>query len=288
MRKKYINPELENEPFFMAGHNEPFGGLRAAGIIRSIHSNYGPDLRKWRSYPYYTMNVILENGSGAFRNEAGFQSTVEYGDFFLTFPGVKHLYGPGQDEFWNEMYVSYIGEIFDTCYTQKYFCPEQPVWRLDNPEFWIKKLTALLRGSRPSTKMAVAADAFRFLCLLFEMIDAAQQLPAGPTHHDWFDQACILLTRDLHKVDLPAIARELGMSYASFRLNFTRRAGMPPYQYREQKRIEAACETLKTNPSKLHKELAFSLGYSRGDHFARQFKKHTGLLPSEYRKKFGS
>jgi AraC-like DNA-binding protein len=41
------------------------------------------------------------------------------------------------------------------------------------------------------------------------------------------------------------------------------------------------------NPSKLYKEIAYSLGYARGDHFARQFKKHTGMLPGEYRKKFG-
>src|SRR5690606_19638464 len=114
----------------------------------------------------------------------------------------------------------------------------------------------------------------------------AQQLPVGATQRDWFDQACQLLTRDLHKVDLQAIARELGMSYPSFRLNFTRRAGMPPYQYREHKRIAAACETLRNNPSKLYKELAFSLGYSRGDHFAKQFKRHTGMLPGEYQRKF--
>ena len=283
----YVNPELENEAFFTMIHTDSLGGLRAAGITRSTHNNYGPDLRKWRSFPYYTLNVILENGKGSFRNEAGFQSEVIYGDCFLTFPGVNHLYGPGSNEYWNEMYVSYSGEIFDVCYAQKYFCPEQPAWRLTDPVLWIDRLTSLLRGPRPSTKMAVAVEASRFLCLLFEMIDAAQPLFAGPTHHDWFDQACLLLTRDLRKVDLLAIARELGMSYPSFRLNFTRRAGMPPYQYREQKRIEVAREMLINNPSKLHKEIAFSLGYSRGDHFSNQFKKHTGMLPREYQKKFG-
>ena len=287
MRKVYINPELENEAFFNLGHTDPLGSLGAAGITRSIHHNYGPDLRKWRSYPYYTLNMILENGKGSFRNEAGFQGEVEYGDFFLTFPGVNHLYGPGKQEHWNEMYVSYSGAIFDSYYKKKYFCAAQPVWHVENPALWIDRLTSLLRASRPSTIMGVAAEAARLLCLLLEMVDAATPASVGPTHHDWFDQACLLLTRDLRKVDLPSIARELSMSYSSFRLNFTRRAGIPPYQYREQKRIAAACEALKTNPSKLHKEIAFSLGYSRGDHFANQFKKHTGMLPREYQRKFG-
>lgn len=287
MREVYINPELENEAFFTMGHVDSLGSLAAAGITRSIHNNYSPDLRKWRSYPYYTINVMLENSRGSFRNEAGFQSEVAYGDFFLTFPGVNHLYGAGNDEYWNEMYVSYSGKMFDVYYKQKYFCPTQPVWHLDNPSPWVSRLRKLLRGKRPSTKMAVAAEASRFLCLLFEMIDAAEAVAVGPTNHDWFDQACLLLTRDLRHVDLPAVARELSMSYPSFRLNFTRRAGMPPYQYREQRRIEAAQESLINNPSKLFKEIAFSLGYSRGDHFANQFKKHTGMLPGEYQKKFG-
>lgn len=286
MRKVYINPELENEAFFKSSHTNLLGGLDAAGITRSTQNNYGPDLRKWRSFPYYTLNMILENGKGSFRNEAGFQGEVAYGDFFLTFPGVNHLYGPGSEEYWNEMYVSYSGEMFDVYYKQKYFCPEQPVWHLDDPTLWIDRLRKLLRGTRPATKMAVAAETSRFLSLLFEMFDVASPASAGPMHQDWFDKACFLLTRDLRNVDLPVIARELGLSYPSFRLNFTRRAGMPPYQYREQKRIEAAREMLISNPSKLNKEIAFTLGYSRGDHFANQFKKHTGFLPGEYRNEF--
>lgn len=288
MKLVYVNPELEleNEGFFAVVPSNPAGCLRSAGISRSIHDNNWPDLREWRSFPYYTLNMVLENGKGSFRNETGFQGEISYGDFFLTFPQVKHLYGPGSGEYWNELFVNYSGKAFDVYYRQKYFYPKQPAWHLDNPAPWIKRLRNLLQGPRPSTKMAVAAETSRFLCFLFEMFDEAVPLSPGPTHHDWFDQACHLLTRDLRKMDLQEVARELGMSYPSFRFNFTRRAGMPPYQYREQKRIEAACDTLINNPSKLYKEIAFSLGYSRGDHFANQLKKHTGMLPGEYRKKF--
>jgi AraC-like DNA-binding protein len=289
MKDVYINPELEleNESFFAASDPAPPGGLRSAGISRSIHHNNWPDRREWRSFPYYTLNMIMENGCGSYRNETGFQCEVEYGDFFLNFPGVKHLYGPGSGEYWNEIYVNYRGKTFDIYYQQKYFCAAQPVWHLEKPEKWLRRFEKILRALRPATKMAVAAEASRFLHFLFEMLDAAEPKIKGATPHDWFEQACLLLTQDLRKIDLRAVARELGMSYPSFRFNFTRRAGKPPYQFREEKRIEAACETLVDNPSKLYKEIAFSLGYSRGDHFANQFKKHTGMLPREYQKKFG-
>jgi len=288
MRDFYVNPALKltHESFFISSTPELPGGLRSAGISRSVDQNDWPDQRQWRSFPYYTLNIMLENSRGSFRNGSGFQCEVSYGDFFLNFPGVQHLYGPGTDEYWNEMYVSFDGEIFDAYCAQKYFCAQQPVWRLKNPVHWINRLEALLRGQRPFTRNALAAETVGFLQMLLEMVDQAEPRTEGATPRDWFEKACLLLTRDLRRIDLPAVAHELDMSYPSFRRNFTRRAGMPPYQYREQHRIEIASKTLRENPSKLYKEIAFSLGYSRGDHFANQFKKHTGMLPGEYQRKF--
>jgi len=288
-RKTYINPEfhLENVGFFRTSQMHPTGNLRSAGMGRSLREGDWPDTRCWYSYPYYTFNMMLESSCGSYHNENGFKCQVAYGDFFLTFPDVKHLYGPGQGEFWNELFVNYAGEVFDIYYQQKYFCSTQPVWHLEKPDQWIKRLQKLLQKKRPSTKIAIAREVSHFLGFLFEMMEVAVPKGEGLTVNDWFARACLLLTADMRNVNLQEIARELNMTYPTFRLNFTRRAGMPPYQYRDQKRVEAACTALAKNPSKLYKEIAHSLGYARGDHFARQFKKHTGMLPSEYRKKFG-
>lgn len=288
-QKSYINPEfqLENVGFFRTSQEHPTGNLRSAGIGRSLHNNDWPDVRQWYSFPYYTMNLMLEGSHGSYRNENGFRCQLAYGDFFFTFPNLKHLYGPGDGEHWNELFVNYGGKTFDVYYQQKYFCPAQPVWHLENPAPWIERLKYLLQQKRPSTEIAIAAEVSHFLGIVFDMMGAAVPKEFGLAVNDWFDQACLLLTADLRNVDIHEIARELKMSYPTFRLYFTRRAGMPPYQYREKMRMEAACRALVKNPSKLYKEIAYSLGYARGDHFARQFKKHTGMLPGEYRKKFG-
>jgi len=291
MSKKmtYVNPafQLENVGFFRTAQIHPDGNLRSAGISHSLHDNDWPDTRPLYSFPYYTFNMMQKGSRGVYRNEREYKCQLSYGDFFFTFPGIKHLYGPGKGEHWNELFVNYGGKAFDLYYEQKYFCPTQPVWHLEEPESWIQRLKDILQETRPATPMAIAAETSRFLCFLFEMMDAATPKEKGYISNDWFERACLLLTADLRAVDLCEIARELGMSYSSFRLNFTRRAGVPPYQYRNQKRMEAACRSLAQNPSKLYKEIAFSLGFARGDHFAREFKKHTGMLPGEYRKKFG-
>jgi len=283
----YINPafQLENVGFFRTAQFHPDGNLRSAGISHSLHDNDWPDTRRMYSFPYYTFNMMLKGSSGVYQNDTGFKCQLEYGDFFFTFPGVKHLYGPGRGEHWNELFVNYGGRAFDLYYEQKYFDPTKPVWHLNDPEPWLERMKEILQEARPMTVMAIAAETSRFLCLVFEMIDAAVPKAKSDVCNDWFDRACLWLTADMRTVDMREIARELGMGYSSFRQHFTQRAGMPPYQYREMKRIEAACRALAENPSKLHKEIAFSLGYAREDHFSRQFKKHIGMLPGEYRKK---
>lgn len=288
-RKTYINPafQLENVGFFRTAYINADGNLRSAGISYSLHDNDWSDTRRMYCFPYYTFNMMLAGSSGAYRNENGFKCQLEYGDFFLTFPDTRHLYGPGKGECWNELYVNYGGSAFDQYYQEKYFYPARPVWHLEEPQPWIERLQTMLQRKRPTTAFAVAAETSRFLCFLFEILDVALPKSTSDQGNDWFDRACLLLSADMRQVDLREIARELGMGYSSFRSHFARRSGMPPYQYREMKRMEAACIALAHNPSKLHKEIAFSLGYAREDHFTRQFKKHMGILPSEYRKKYG-
>ena len=284
----YLNPtfQLANEGFFLTRHADSLGGLRAAGTSSSVRRNDWPDRRDWRIYPYYVLNIMLEDGRGYYRNEDDFHCQLSYGHFFFCFPNFKQLYGPGKGEYWNELFVNFKGDVFDAYHKQEYFHSHQPVWHLDEPTPWINRLRNLLRAPRPNSKRQVAAETSHFLGLLFEMMNEATVVGNSPAPSDWFEQACTMLTQNLRTVSLPEIAQTLGMSYPSFRIAFKQRANISPYQYREQRRIGVAREALINSPGKLCQEIAFSLGYSRGDHFATQFKRHTGLLPSEYRKKF--
>jgi AraC-like DNA-binding protein len=125
-----------------------------------------------------------------------------------------------------------------------------------------------------------------FLAFLFEMLESATPTQVGDTAGDWFGQACRMLTNDLHhKVKYRQVADALGMSYHTFRAYFTKRAGIPPAQYRDAQRLKAAKDLLINNPHKSCKQIAFTLGYYNGDHFSAQFKKQVGVSPNQYRKK---
>src|SRR5690606_20516007 len=119
------------------------------------------------------------------------------------------------------------------------------------------------------------------------MLEAAKPVQGTEATTDWFGQACQLLTSDLHHtVDLRSIADELAMSYNTFRIYFTRRAGVPPMQYREQARIKRACKYLSETPIKKLHEIAFVLGYSSQQRFSEQFRLHMGMTPQQYRRQY--
>lgn len=274
-----------DELFFDNGVPDAAGDFLGAGTSLPFRTNDWWEMRDLWSYPYYSLNMMDEGGRGAYRNVHGFECELHYGNFFLTFPDVKHHYGPGKNQKWSEIYVGFQGAIFDY-YIKEQILPREPaVWYLDDPGIWTNRLREILELPRPFTRIGTARQMMLFLEFLFAMIEVATPVQAGESTGDWFGQACRMLANDLHhKVRYREVAEALGMSYHTFRAYFTKRAGMPPAQYRDAQRLMAAKDLLINNPHKSCKQIAFTLGYYNGDHFSAQFKKQVGVSPNAYRK----
>ena len=261
-----------------------FGSLLRGGVSKPVSQNDWWDIRKLRTRPNYVLSIMQENGAGSYRNENGFECQLSYGNFILNFPELKQTYSPGKDEYWHELYVGFSGEIFDSCRNNGIIHPSQPVWHLKNPAPWIKRLRLLLQAPRPQTAIGVTREAAEFLAFLSQMLERATPVEHGAASSDWFSHACILLTNNINsKVNLRDIAAEMGMSYSTFRLYFSQRAGMPPARYRDEQRMKMACELLiKSN--KPCRVIAANVGYCSEQYFSTFFKAHVGIAPSEYRK----
>ena len=74
-----------------------------------------------------------------------------------------------------------------------------------------------------------------------------------------------------------------GLSTVYFRKLFKEIKGEPPIAFARRLRIEKAMEMLKSDYG-LISEVAFSLGYQNIFDFSRDFKKHTGISPTQYSK----
>ena|GEM_PF-423061 len=81
---------------------------------------------------------------------------------------------------------------------------------------------------------------------------------------------------------LSELAAEAYMSVSKFKYMFKAVTGQTFSDYITQKKMDTACELLRQ--SNLYvAEIAYRLGYKTAGSFSVQFKKYTGVLPSEYR-----
>lgn len=84
-------------------------------------------------------------------------------------------------------------------------------------------------------------------------------------------------------LNLDLLSKNAGMGKYHFCHLFKQWYGISPIQYYNGRKMEMACQLLKTNNDSIDK-IAEQLGYVNSDHFRKTFKKYFGITPSGYRK----
>lgn len=83
-------------------------------------------------------------------------------------------------------------------------------------------------------------------------------------------------------VTVKELATLSGRSISSFKRNFSEYYKLPPHQWMNEKRMERAAYLLRTTGKGIE-QVAEESGYISNAHFARLFKQHYLLTPTEYR-----
>jgi AraC-like DNA-binding protein len=97
-------------------------------------------------------------------------------------------------------------------------------------------------------------------------------------------QAIALMKQDTaHEMDVDAIAAQVGLSRAHFFTLFQRDTHLTPLVYANVLRFEKAVARLSKSREALG-DVAHDLGFAAPSHFARFFREHQGVTPSEYRR----
>jgi AraC-like DNA-binding protein len=252
----------------------PLGQVKMAGVTSE---SYGVPNR--RVLGFYAL-VYVTGGKGYFRDDNGFACELQPGDALILFPEIGHSYGPLKNEFWDETWVVFEGEVFDLWQKGGLLKPEQPLHHLEPVEHWHKRITSAVWTQPKSGANFALERVCRFQQLLADIFLQEHQLEDEKTA--WFSQATALLETSVetspHFADLAA---SLDMSYESFRKRFTKEAGMSPGQYFIQQRMKRACELLVAQKVTI-KEVSLELGFFDEFHFSKQFKKVMGMTPKEF------
>lgn len=85
--------------------------------------------------------------------------------------------------------------------------------------------------------------------------------------------------------NITQIAQTHGMSRRTFERRFKKATGDTPLLYLQRIRVETAKHFLESELTAFD-EISYTVGYENSSFFRELFKKHTGLLPTEYQKKF--
>ena len=82
------------------------------------------------------------------------------------------------------------------------------------------------------------------------------------------------------------IAESIGLNASYLAHLFASETGVRLSRYLASRRIERACELLEKTSWQV-KRIAFEIGYTNSDSFSQVFRAHTGMAPSEFRRRAG-
>ncbi|OGV69981.1 MAG: hypothetical protein A2283_09500 [Lentisphaerae bacterium RIFOXYA12_FULL_48_11] len=88
------------------------------------------------------------------------------------------------------------------------------------------------------------------------------------------------------RISLDELASVASMSVSQFERRFRQVCHVSPVKYLAKIRVDSACRALRRSVSSLA-DIALESGFYDQSHFCRQFKKHTGLTPLQYRETRG-
>lgn len=234
-----------------------------------------------RALGKYAMTYLLE-GEGRYTDSNGLNLPLTAGDLILVFPEVAHRYGPGPKQHWRETWVVFEGPAFDMWRQAGVLDPAKPVRHLEPVDHWQRRIESIV-GLPQGPSSAPLLEFCRLQQVLAEALISSAIASFTLDDFAWSIRACALLESEEHYgTPLPEAARQLNMSYSSFRMKFTRIMGLSPARYRSQRIMEQACQLMQQT-GLTNQQIAPRLGFADEFHFSHRFKQMTGRSPKAFR-----
>ena len=244
---------------------------------------YDFDWTHGRALPGFHM-VFISAGAGWYQWGHQQRSAVEAGDVMFLFANEWHRYAPDPRTGWDEHWVGFEGPRVNDLLASGFLTPQRHVVRA-------RTAATVLRGFQMLRETAIAGvpglqPTLAGLCeyLIAQAYGASLPCEAEEADADRLVENVVrvLTDRVKEKVDIEALADELGVSSRSLRRAFAQHTGMGPHQYHLELRLSLA-RRLLCDPDLSVKEVAFKAGYLDEHYFSRLFHQKMGMTPTDWK-----
>jgi AraC-like DNA-binding protein len=231
----------------------------------------------------YQMTYI-SRGSGVLETQASGRHRIEAGHLYILFPGIWHREEPDPERGWNEHYLGFYGEVARRMLGRRFFSPKEPVIKIRHEEALLELYTdaiGAVKTNQPALQQILAGIGLNILGIVYsgQHYKIAGDDRSLARMHTAVTSMREALTAQLN---LGKLARDLGMSYTSFRHKFAHHTGMSPHQYLLELRLARARKLLMETALST-KEVAHLSGFEDEHYFCRFFHRKLNATPTEWR-----
>ena len=233
-------------------------------------------LYAYRVQSFYTWHFII-SGSGTLEMD-GKVHKIEKGQMFFIPPSVEMRYFPNEDDPWEYVWFSLIGAAAAKYGETLGFTVQNPAISFDAYPGVINRLKHLFCSLTEEN-----GGVFSALSAFYGLLEicTANAVPTGiHAVKKYLDESFALPGFSVEQ-----LCYDAGISHAHMLRLFRQAFGCSVIQYVVAKRIELACELLRTTKLSV-KSVAYSCGFSDEQHFMKSFKRHMGISALQYRKNF--
>ncbi|MHC4884038.1 MAG: helix-turn-helix domain-containing protein [Planctomycetota bacterium] len=144
----------------------------------------------------------------------------------------------------------------------------------------VGRFEEVLNEAQAMERSAQAGFLLRLQQLIIDLV-GRERAPSVPSS---YREARRILGEELERpLDMPGVAKRVGLGYHTFRKGFVQHFGISPKEYRICRVVERA-QDLLADPDRNLWCVAQALGYPDAASFSKQFKRVTGVPPSQFRK----
>ncbi len=228
--------------------------------------------------------VFISKGEGIFESALSPAADAVAGTCFFLYPGVWHRYKPDHKSGWEEYWVGFNGYYIEQLMTNSFFDRQSPFVYLGlNKDILVlfRNLIEMVQASLTGYPQQIAGITMQILGLI-NNVALHRDYNNDPVGKLIAKAKFIIQESFENTIDMQQLAKELSMSYSSFRKAFKQITGESPNQYHLSLRLNRARDLLTSTVLKIN-EIAEHTGFDSVFYFSKMFKKKNGVSPKSYR-----